>query len=212
MKLELGDIKMDSEGGIQIGSVATGPGIQAVQAHTQNHQRTNESVGFPYQGRAMVAIAAHGIVLLLSGLGALTMFLNGQPLGLTLAVFFALQIPSAAGVMWVAWNRPQPVQASRSVPDKVASDQKRLLEFFAQHPESKTVSEIQNALAWSDETALEVVHNLLLSQELDEDVDLESGRFIYRKAEKFYLEADHVSASERFHETQEQRAILKEMK
>jgi hypothetical protein len=43
-------------------------------------------------------------------------------------------------------------------------------------------------------------------------VDLESGRFVYRKAEKFYLEADHVSASERFHETQEQRAIIKETK
>lgn len=160
----------------------------------------------------MVAVAAHGIILLLLGLNALTMFLNGQPLWLTLTVFFALQIPSAAGVMWAAWNRPHPVRASRSEPDKLASDQKRLLEHFAMHPESKTVSEIQNALAWFDETALVVVHNLLLSQDLDEDVDLESGRFIYRKAEKFFIEADHVSASERFHETQEQRAILKETK
>jgi len=212
MKLELGDIKMDSEGSIQIGHAAGV--VHAEQRCTQNRQIMTEAAEFPRKGWPLVSIAAHGVVTLLLGLIAFVMVLNGQPLWLILSVFFALQIPTAARVMWALWNKDHQgnMQGIQSTPDKVANDQKRLLEHFALHPESKTVSEIQNALAWSEDTALEVIHNLLVSQELDEDVDLDTGRFVYRKAEKFYIEPDHTSATERFHQTQEQRAISKESK
>ena len=60
------------------------------------------------------------------------------------------------------------------------------------------MSEICRDLGWNEVHALWVITSLLEANEIEEDVDLETGHFVYRKPVTLAIEADHISATERY--------------
>ncbi|MEZ4462910.1 MAG: hypothetical protein R3E66_24915 [bacterium] len=205
MKLELGDIKMDSESGIQVGPSAR----QVVHAIPTQPPKSDvhEIATMPWSNAMVAPILGIALVALL----ALLMVLAGQPAWLAATLLLTLQIPLAGLFLW-ARSKNAAAHRAALAHASWAQDTKRLLEVFSHSPTPKTVTQLCGILSLPEARVLELVTALLGSDELDEDVDLESGQFVYRAVEKFTLGTDHQSAAERLQQTQRQLAIPMESK
>ncbi len=210
MKLEIGDIKMDSESGIQIGAshpshLSPQNQVVYVTAPHPTNLRIPGNDTFPIT----IWFAAGGMAVV--GIVCLLLVLAGQPWWLAFAIFLGVQIPTGWFVL------TQRAKAAAEIRDQMtraslAREQERLLEVFAQTSTPMTVSQLRKDLLLPEDQILELVSSMVLAGELDEDVDLETGHFVYLPATKIVFDADHTSAVERFATTQQQRAITKDSK
>lgn len=177
MKLELNDIRMDSESGIQIGEARKASlDIETLEQGPQTH-----------------TIVAAGFVGL-TALGSGALVLLGGPIWLGVALVLGAQI--GAGV-WLYSQRNSHVDRIINEAKTTALEAaKARLEAYLD--QDRTVSEICRDLGRNEVHALWVITSLLEANEIEEDVDLETGHFVYRKPVTLAIEADHISAAERY--------------
>jgi len=101
-------------------------------------------------------------------------------------------------------------QKLRAEHELIAQDAQRLLKTFAEVSSPKSISEIQQELSLTEDRTLQLVSTMLQANTLEEDVDIESGRFVYRPATEWQFDPDQLSATDRLAQTQSQRALAKE--
>ncbi len=208
MKLELGEIKMDSESGVQIGTTeCSGRRIIVQVVDPQPVPQTMSHPNQIWPAAMIVPVLATAVFAVL----AVLLFLSGQPIWLVAFLYFTLQIPATAFFL-SARSRAAAVQQAHTALESFTKDQMRLREFLAKPQGSQTISQICRQLALPENRAVELVHSLLTSQQVEEDVDLETGHFVYRTAEKIQIDPDHKSAAERIEKTQKQQKVTKELR
>lgn len=206
MKLQLGNIKMDSESGIEFGVTNTDSRqITRVGGELDPHPlETSIEADPPFEGLSLLSLAPVALV----GCAFLIVAFFLLPWWLTVILFIALQATTAWFVLTTRAKAMAKTRTRREA-DLFAEDRARLLKLLAQ-AQPQTVSQICECLNMSVERALHLVNVLLRQQEIEEDIDVESGHFIYRATEKFYIDADHMSAAERLEQIQ-QSGIPKEL-
>lgn len=204
MKLEVGDIKMDSESGIQIGAVRHSNSQSSQVAHSTFTHLPPERVDEPISKSVLGAM----VVMALVALAAMLLLVAGHPLAAAL-LFFGFQLPTGWFVLTTR-AKAAADQKLRAEHELFAQDAQRLLETFAETSSPKSISRIQEELSLTEDRTLQLVSTMLQANTLEEDVDIESGRFVYRPSTEFNIDPDQLSATDRLTQTQSQRAIAKE--
>lgn len=195
MKLEIGDIKMDSDGGVNIRASTA-----SVHTHPAQAQPVVKEPESPIVLSTSLATYAF-VNTAIAFAAAFTLIFAGVPWPWVGVTMLAVQVPLA---LWTV-RRHAEINAQRLLDD----DQTSLLQHL-QHASSLTVSQLQKRTNLPELRALEVVDSLLKSGAIEEDVDVETGHFIYRLSADQPVHPDQRSASERLSNTRKQRAITQE--
>lgn len=172
MKLRVGEIEMDTESGV---SFATG-----VVASGSDQSSRSEPLGL------LVQIAgaprwAHAIVssgaLLVASVTAVTAWVMGWWLLLIPAAAF-LRLGAYAGFLAFA-------PRGAALPVRSSASQSAQVRATVIEDGELTIDRLVAKLGWAEREVLEVVADLVSRQELEEDLDLESGHWVYRATTTF---------------------------
>ena len=202
---------MDSETGITFGEMSTDSRSVSQVSHQTALMPLQAAQTEPPRASLLYMVMVTHVGL--STLGAAGMAIAAAAINIAFiipALVMALPIPMTALLLPIIRRDLDASKQKQSHQHSVSQSMLTLLEHLQQADKSLTVSQIQKQLGWGEERTLEAVHELLSSQSIEEDLDIEEGHYLYRSAEQFQLEADATSASQRYLKTQRQLAITKQ--
>ena len=189
MKMKVGEIEMSSSDGIHFG------GRQSPTAEVDHARSSSAGLSVPSwsPGRFLFVAAAGGVGAILAILLAL----------MTSIFLFLIPVPGllllSMAALFLAIRRKRP-ESSQEATEEISLSQvaierrTRVFNLLSSADEPMTVERLQEELKWTEEALLSALRALLAQERITEDLDLDSGHWVYQLATA-PLALNHESAS-----------------